>query len=133
MFPCLLQVKSKIKDIVTKIQETYEGDVRFRLSSTEVMELSQHLWAQRLWHTIYFSVSVREATRLRVKGLHLIESESSQTRFSARAEVILHDDVLLNMPCVAANIGISDGQEISVHEVVHEQKELGLCSRTLCD
>ena len=106
--------------------------IYIRLSSAEFLELLQDIGAHGFRDAIHFSMPMREASRLSLKGFHLLHREASEAQLSTGTGIALNHSVInRTLRAMGAHVAMNNAEQVSVDKVVHEQPKLRLRARSL--
>ena len=75
---------------------------------------------------------VREASRLSLKGFHLLQREASEAQLSTGTDIVLNHPVVNRcLRAMGAHVAVNNAEQVSVDEVVHEQPKIRRRARSL--
>ena len=75
---------------------------------------------------------MREASRLSLKGFHLMHREASEAQLSTGTGIVLNHSVINRAwRTMGAHVAMNNAEQVSVDKVVHEQPKLRLRARSL--
>lgn len=75
---------------------------------------------------------VREASRLSLKGFHLLHREAREAQLSTGTDIVLNQFVINGtLRAMGAHVAVNNAEQVSVDKVVHEQPKFRLRARSL--